>query len=205
MLTLYYSPNACSLSIHITLYWCDALFNAERVVFGESPLTTLSPLGTVGLIDRGDESGILTQTPAILSYLAERFPAANIDGDNSLNGRAEKNKWLSFLASDVHHVFHLLFRSSRYGIKDNTIANEAVRMLCLERFEIINQRLLLNQWMLGNRKSIVDAYLFPMVCWYYRAFPEKNGQFKAIDHFYEMMCTDEGVKKAIEIETSNTS
>ncbi len=200
MLTLYYSPNACSLSVHIVLHWCNAIFETERVVFGQPPLTKLSSLGTVGLIDRGDESGILTQTPAILLYLAERFPLAGIGGEDSLNGRAEKNQWLSFLVSDVHHVFHLLLRSSRYGIENNKSARDSARKLCIERLTILENHLKSNQWMLGDQRSIVDAYLFPMIRWYYRVFPEKEHHFKSLNRFYDAMYVDIGVQYAMQEE-----
>lgn len=200
MLKLFYVPNACSLAIHIALEWCDTEYESVQTAFGDAVLSELNPIGTVGILDRGDGSEPLTQTPAILRYLSRRFTEANVGDDGSLNGSAEMDRWLSFLVSDVHHAFHLLFNPKRYSIEGNGSARTAALSLCKRNFKVIDDHLSDREFIIGNGKSIVDAYLFPMIRWSYVKFPEADRTFANINAFHSRMLNDPAVKQAMEKE-----
>ena len=76
MLTLYYSPGACSLAAHIVLEEAGAAFEAKRVTIVKGEHQTpdylaLNPHARVPTLTDGDY--VLTESPAILSYLGHRF------------------------------------------------------------------------------------------------------------------------------------
>ncbi len=76
MLTLYYSPGACSLAPHILLEEIGAEFEARRLNLAEGehtklPYLAINPHARVHTLVEGDFT--ITETPAILSYLGHRF------------------------------------------------------------------------------------------------------------------------------------
>ena len=104
---LYYSPGACSMSDHIALEWIGQSYTTQRMTKEglKSPdYLKLNPAGAVPVLE--NEGWVLTQNVAILNYLADSFPEAELGGDSTPKGRAEVNRWLAFLNSDVHTAFH---------------------------------------------------------------------------------------------------
>ena len=81
MYKLYYAPGSCALASHIVLEEAGADYQAQRVNFqaGEqrSPeYLKINPKGRVPTLVTHE--GTLTETPAILGYLAQKFPRANL-------------------------------------------------------------------------------------------------------------------------------
>src|SRR3546814_20781592 len=107
---LYYSPGACSLADHIVLEWIGKPYEAIRVSRDDrkSPeFLRLNPAGAVPVLQDGD--WVLTQNMAILNFLADSFPEAWLGGDGTPRRRAEVNRWLAFVSSDVHTAFKPMF------------------------------------------------------------------------------------------------
>ena len=77
----------------------------------------INPTGQVPTLRDGDF--ILTQNAAILGYIADTWPEAKLAGDGSAAQRAEANRWLAFVNSDLHPAFKPIFGPVRY------IADEA--------------------------------------------------------------------------------
>ena len=81
MLKLYYAPGTCALASHITLEEVGAPYSAERLNFKDSQQTSadylkINPKGRVPALVT--DSGVLTETPAILAFLAQSFPNAKL-------------------------------------------------------------------------------------------------------------------------------
>ncbi|MFC3715127.1 glutathione S-transferase family protein [Luteimonas soli] len=164
---LYYSPGACSLADHIVLEWIGKPYEAVRVSREErrSPeFLKLNPAGAVPVLQDGD--WVLTQNAAILNFLADSFPEAGLGGDGTPKGRAEVNRWLAFVNSDVHPAFKPLFGTTAYlgdeAMIDKTkdVARKSLRGL----FERADAQLAGNEWIAGTR-SIADPYLFVVTRW----------------------------------------
>lgn len=198
MYTLYYVPNATSMATHIALEWCSAPYKAVRTNFGDKVLSDLSPIGTAGTLARDDGQAPILQTPAILQYLARSYPEANIGSDGTAEGSLEYEQWLNFLVSDVHHAFHLVFNPARYAIEGNTQAHEAALALCYRNYGILDNHLKNRKFMVGDRKTIVDAYVFPMIRWSFVAFPENARNYPALYAFHDRMMEDPSIKKVLD-------
>jgi glutathione S-transferase len=130
------------------------------------------------------------QTPAILRYLGRAYPDANLAATETSEGRIEIDQWLNFLVSDVHHVFHLIFNPAR----------DAALTLCYRNFDVLEKHLEHREFMVGDCKSIVDAYLFPMVRWTFVAFPEGARNYPTIYAFHDRMRSDASVEKVLRDE-----
>lgn len=195
----YYVPQATSLAVHIALEWADAEFEPISSEFGSDTLKKLNPIGTAGIIDFGD-GFVLPQVPALLKYLSRLFPSLDLGVEDDPRRAALIDYWFSFLVSDVHHAFHLLFNPARYGIEDNASARDAALALCFRNFKVLDDHLSKNHFMLGEDKSVLDAYLLPMVRWSYIQFPKEKHNFHNLNRHHDAMLEDEGVIAAMEQE-----
>ena len=78
---LYYSPGSCALASHIALEESRTDYEAIRIDFGSaqqksSEFLEVNPKGRVPALVT--ERGILTETPAILFFLAQSFPGVKM-------------------------------------------------------------------------------------------------------------------------------
>ena len=80
---LYLSPGACSLAAHIALEETGAPFDVEIVSVREQQnlearYLAINPKARVPVLAIPGEPRVLTETPAILTYLARRYPDAQL-------------------------------------------------------------------------------------------------------------------------------
>lgn len=198
---LYYSPGACSLATHIALEWIGKPYDAHKVNIHpeKSPeLVKANPMGAVPVIE--ENGWVLTQNSAILNYLADSNPQANLGGDGSPKNRAEVNRWLGFVNSDVHPTFKPLFGATGYlgdeKMIDKSMDNARARLRKL--FEVADAQLKGRDWITGTR-SIADPYLFVMVRWAKAQKVDLSG-LSNLDHFFKHMEADSGVRKVLDQE-----
>lgn len=198
---LYTSPGACSTADHIALQWAGAPFEVEIVTREQrqSPeYLALNPAGTVPVLRDGDY--ILTQNAAILGYIADTWPAAGLAGDGSARQRAEANRWLAFVNSDLHPAFKPIFRPARYLADESQ--HEAVKAQARSNvrvlFEHADRQLAGRPWLAGFR-SYADPYLYITLRWAANTGVELGG----LDHllaFKQRMDADGGVQAALKAE-----
>lgn len=199
---LYYIPGACSMADHIVLEWIGEPYQTEAVARDALRLPAylhINPSGQVpALID--DDGWVLTENVAILNYLMDRFPQAGLGGDGSPRQRAEVNRWLAFLNSDVHPAFKPIFAAQRF-VSDETqhaAMHELARQRLRGHFERLDAQLADRAWLAGHR-SVADAYLFVVLRW----AKAKEIDLQGLDHldaFRQRMHADAGVKAVMEAE-----
>jgi glutathione S-transferase len=198
---LYYFAGACSLADHIVLEWIGEPYETKRMTLEsvKSPeFLALNPHGTVPVLTDGDF--VLTQNAAILTYLADRHPAARLLGDGSPRGRAEVMRWLGFLNSDVHPAFKPIFAPKRF-LPDPAMANalvETARATVRAYLDRIDERLEGREWLTGQR-SVADPYLFVMLRWALRRKVDVAG-LENLARFGSRMHADAGVRAVLEDE-----
>jgi len=195
---LYYSPGACSLADHIVLEWIGRPYEAVRVSRDErkSPaFLELNPAGAVPVLQDGD--WVLTQNSAILNFLADSFPEAALGGDGTPKGRAEVNRWLSFVNSDVHPAFKPLFGATAYLEDEAAIdkTRDAARKSLRGLFERADAQLADNEWIAGDR-SIADPYLYVVTRWAKAQDVDLSG-LDNLARFSARMEADPAVRKAL--------
>lgn len=193
---LYYFPGACALASHIVLEWIGLPYETQAMTHEElkqPDFLALNPVGSVPVLTDGPL--VLTQSAAILEYLAEKYPdAALIPQD--IAERADTRRWLGFVNSDLHPTFTPIFRKAAYSsdasCQDQIAASSTARARHL--FEIINKQLEGKQWVTGKR-SIVDPYLYTVICWT-RMLKIDLSDLHNVQAFYERMSADAGVQAA---------
>ena len=88
MLTLYYAPGACSLTVHIVLEWIGQPYEAVKVDYSDPAYKKVNPADAVPALYYGGARP-LTQNAAILQYLATMHPAATLMDTRSSEEAAE--------------------------------------------------------------------------------------------------------------------
>lgn len=199
---LYYMPGACPLATHIVLEWIGAPYEIDEVKRDKlkSPeYLRINPAGLVPVLVDGDLT--LTENVAILHYLADLHPDKQLAGDATPRGRAEVNRWLGFINSDLHQSFKPVFSPERF-VADKSqhaelVANASKKLRGL--FDLTNIQLTKHDWLAGTKRSIADAYLFVLLRWAKAKAIDLSG-FDGLEHFFKRMHDDAGVKAAMRAE-----
>jgi len=197
---LFTKPGACSLADHIALRWAQLPFDLQvldAAAMKAPAYLALNPAGAVPVLQVDD--WVLTQNSAILTYIADIAPAAQLAGDGSARGRAEVQRWVAFLNADLHTAFHPLFGSTRYLEDAATIARtqEHARERLRTLFARVDAHLATQDWLAGAQRSIADAYLFVTLRWA-RALKIEHGAH--LQRFFERMAADPQVQAALQAE-----
>jgi glutathione S-transferase len=170
MYQLYYAPNSCSLASHIALETAGAEYEAISVNLArneqrDDKYLSLNPKGRVPVLVTGD--GILTENPAILVYISQMFPAAELAPPVGSFAFAQALSFNAYLSSTVHVAHAHGARGTRWA--DDPIAIEDMKRkmpgVMTDCFEMIETRMFKGPWVLGDQYSICDAYLFTIATW----------------------------------------
>ncbi|NMU93742.1 glutathione S-transferase, partial [Achromobacter ruhlandii] len=126
--TFYTAPGTCALATHIALQEAGAEFDVVKLDFGagqqQSPeFLRVNPKGRVPAL--ATEHGVLTETPALLAYVAQRFPAAGLAPLDDPFAFARLQELNSYLASTAHVAHAHKRRGARWA--DDPAAHEALR------------------------------------------------------------------------------
>jgi glutathione S-transferase len=170
MLTLFYAPGACSRASHIALREAGAEFELRRVDFasheqrGEA-YRRINPKGRVPAL--ATDRGTLTETPAILAYVAQRFPDANLAPLDDAFRFAEMQAFTSYLCATVHVAHAHSRRGERWADDAGAIAEMKRKApeVVAGCFELIENDMFAGPWVMGEAYSIADPYLFTITQW----------------------------------------
>jgi glutathione S-transferase len=170
MLKLYYAPNTCSLATHIALEEAGADYTTIRLSFATNEqrgaaYLTINPKARVPALETG--RGVLTETPAMLAFVAQSFPQAGLAPLDDPHAFAEIQAFNSYLCSTVHVAHAHRMRGYRWA--DDEAAFAAMRNFVPKSvgacFDLIEQTMLKGPWVMGETYTICDAYLFTLAQW----------------------------------------
>jgi len=170
MFKLFWAPRSCALASHIALEEVGAEYLTQRVDFvaeeQRSPAyLAINPKGRVPSLVT--DRGILVETPAILAFVAQSFPEANLAPLNDPFAFAQAQAFNSYLCSTLH-VAHA-HRLRPNGWADDQAAMAEMRRRVPESvgacFEHIENDLLNSPWVMGESYTICDPYLFTVAQW----------------------------------------
>ncbi|WP_282247317.1 glutathione S-transferase N-terminal domain-containing protein [Stenotrophomonas sp. PS02300] len=198
---LYSKPGACSTADHIALQWTGQPFEVELLdkdTLKAPAYLAINPAGSVPTIVDG--SFMLTQNAAIMGYIADSYPQAGLGGDGSPQQRAEANRWLAFVNSDVHPAFSPLFAPAKFIADDSQYdaIRDAARKRLRGLFETANRQLADKPWLAGFR-SYADAYFYITLRWAAGAKVDLAG-LDNLAAFKTRMEADTGVQAALKAE-----
>lgn len=170
MMKLYYAPGTCALASHIALEEAGADYSTVRLSFPaneqRSPeYLAINPKGRVPSLVT--DRGVLTETPAMLAFVAQTYPGARLAPLDDAFGFAEIQSFNSYLCSTVH-VAHA-HRARGYRWVDDPAAIEAMKRKVPETmatcFDLIENKMMQGPWVMGETYTICDPYLFAIARW----------------------------------------
>ena len=170
MLTLYYAPGTCALASHIALEEAGAAFEAIRLDFRSGEQTkpdylAINPKGRVPAL--ATDRGILTETPAILAFIAQSFPAARLAPLGDAYDFARVQAFNSYLCSTVHVAHAHKLRGYRWATEQSSFDDmkRKVPDSVAACFQLIETEMLAGPWVMGDAYTICDPYLFTIAGW----------------------------------------
>lgn len=201
MYKLYYAPGTCALASHIALECAGADYQPVRLDFAKQEQRSpeylrINPKGRVPALV--SDRGVVTETPAILQYVAQTHPQAKLAPLDDPFLLAKANEFNNYLCATVHVAHAHKRRGSRWA--DDESAHESMRRKVAQNmaecFALIERDWLRGAWVLGEQFSVCDPYLFTLSGWL-----EGDGvdiaQFpKVADHFRRLQ-QDARVKKVL--------
>jgi glutathione S-transferase len=170
MLTLYYAPSTCALASHLSLEHAGANFNVTRIDFAKAEQRSpeylkINQKGRVPSLIT--DHGVLTETPAILQYIAQLHPQSKLAPLDNLYQHAQMNAFNSYLCSTVHVAHAHRVRGERWA--DDPAAWESMKRKVPETvgnaFALIENEYLRGPWVLGEQFSASDYYLLTVARW----------------------------------------
>ena len=207
MFTLYYAPGACSLASHIALEDAGAPYTLARVDFAAKAQTrpdylAINPKARVPALVT--PRGVLTETPAMLAFIAQSFPQARLAPVDDPFAFGQVQAFNSYLCSTVH-VAHA-HRMRGYRWVDDASAIEAMRKKVPETvgacFDLIEREMFRGPWVMGEDYTIADAYLFTLAQWLEADDIDPERLPRVADHRSRMLQRS-AVKKAIADELAS--
>ena len=169
MLKLYTAPGTCALASHITLEEAGAPYSAEPLNFKNSQQTSadylkINPKGRVPALVT--DHGVLTETPAILAFIAQSFPKANLAPQDAF-AFAQVQSINSYLCSTVHVAHAHKGRGYRWATEETSFADmkRKIPETMAACFALIERDILKGPWVMGEQYTICDPYLYTVAGW----------------------------------------
>lgn len=167
MLTLYYSPGACSMASHIVLEESGEKYTPRRVDLAGGEQRTdaylkINPQGRVPALGL-DDGSTLAENTAILPYLGKRFGLWPSDP----LAEARALSVIGFFAASVHPAHGHIGRPERYATDPATHPN--IKETGLKTFhgylKQIDAMYEGREWLSNNTYSVLDPYAFTFYTW----------------------------------------
>jgi glutathione S-transferase len=170
MMKLYFAKGTCALASHIALEEAGAQYSTVRINFATSEQQSpeylaINPKGRVPTLVT--DKGTLTETPAMLAFIAQSFPKAKLAPLDDPFGFAQVQAFNSYLCSTVHVAHAHRMRGTRWA--DDPGAIEAMKRKVPQTvaacFDMIESKMFQGPWVMGETYTICDPYLFTLARW----------------------------------------
>lgn len=196
---LYFSPGACSLASHIALREAGLEFEAVKVDLrtkqaanGEDYLA-VNPKGYVPAL-RLDSGEVLTEGTAVLPYIADRNPAAQLAPPAGTLERYRLQEWLGFINSEIHKSFSVFFNPAT-----PEEMKQATKERLAGRLEFADRALASRSYLLGEQFTVADAYLYTVLRWCDR-FGIDRTRWPDLQRYFERVGARPHVAAAVKAE-----
>src|SRR4029077_6861534 len=165
----------------------------------KSEYLAINPKGRVPALVT--DRGILTETPAILIYICQSYPQAGLAPLDDPFALAKVQEFNSYLCSTVHVAHAHRMRGSRWVDDEAAIAamKKKVPQSVGDCFELIEREMLAGPWVMGERYTISDPYLFTIAQWL-EGDGVEPARFPKVKGHRDRMSERPAVRKAVAAE-----
>jgi glutathione S-transferase len=167
---LYYSPGSCALASHLALEEAGGDYETVRINFGaeeqrKPDYLAVNPKGRVPALVT--DRGILTETPAILLYIAQTNPQAGLAPLDDPFDLARLQSFNNYICATIHVAHAHRGRGHRWA--DDPAAIEAMQAKVPESvgacFELVESDLFEGPWVMGETYTMCDPYFYTVSRW----------------------------------------
>ena len=163
-ITLYTNPNSRGRIIRWLLEECGADYEVVPVPFGENgtksaDFLAVNPMGKLPAVKYGD--AVITETAALITFLAELFPEKNLIPAAGTAERGEFYRWLMFA---MHAEY--AFMDKWHGIPETPERKRSIGYGSFDEVVATLTKFLRGkEYALGNRFTALDLYLSSLIAW----------------------------------------
>lgn len=169
MLKLFHAWGSCSLASYIALeeaaaHYEVAVISTKAGDQRRPDYLATNPKGRVPALVT--ERGVLTETPAILAYIAQLFPKAELAPADPW-AFAQMQAFHAYLCATVHVAHAHKHRGYRWATQESSFADMTAKVAANETecFELIEAEFLQGPWVMGEQYTVADGYLFTLAGW----------------------------------------
>jgi glutathione S-transferase len=201
MLTFYYAHNTCARASYVALLDANAEFAGVRLDFSSNQQNSpeylaVNAKGRVPSLVT--EYGVLTETPALLAYIAQRYPAASLAPLNDPFAFARLQEFNAYLCATFHVAHGHLWRPQRW-VSDPAAMEEIKRAapgVIAACWSYLENHAFRGPWAMGDSYTICDPYLYTVTSWMEYDSIERSHYPRIAEH-YRRMCDLPNVQKAL--------
>ncbi|TDX82497.1 glutathione S-transferase [Neorhizobium sp. R1-B] len=206
MYTLYVAPGTCALASQIALAESGLPYEVKRIRFAENEQRSeaylkINPKGRVPALVT--DKGVLTETVAILAFIAQTVPEAGLAPLDDPFLFARMQAFNAYLSSTVHVAHAHGRRGARWADEPSSHADmlRKVPQTMAECFRLIENDFLAGPYVLGEQYSVADPYLFTIAGWL-EGDKVDIAEFPRVQSHFERMKARPAVQKALAEETA---
>ena len=165
MLTLYYSPGACSQAPHILMHEIGLEHDAVRVDLRAKKLEDgsdylkINPKGAVPALQL-DSGEVLTENAVILQYLGDRTSWPEVLPPLGSFSRYRVLELVNFITTELHKRFSFMFNPDATDEFKQFVKHDLRKKL-----DWIDERLGSGPFLMGENLTLPDPYLFVIAGW----------------------------------------
>ncbi len=196
---LYFKPGACSLSPHIALRESGLPFETEKVdtkagkTASGADYHAINPKGAVPALQL-DNGEVLTEGAAIVQYIADLKPESQLAPKAGTLERYRLMEALNYVGTELHKTFSILFNP-----KNPDEVKAATREALLAKYAWVSQQLEGKQYLLGDRFTVADGYLFTVSRWSKHVGLDLS-RFPTLTAYFARVASRPAVKAALQAE-----
>ncbi len=169
MLTLYCAPNTISVAVAIALHEAGLEFEPRRVDFAsaeqtKAPYQAINPKGRVPAL--ATDRGILTETGAILDYIATLAPQAGLLPPDPF-AAARMREAMYYIASTLHVNHAHKMRGARWADQQSSFDDMRAKVpqTMAAGCAHLEAAYAFDPYLLGARLTLAECYLYVPVTW----------------------------------------
>jgi glutathione S-transferase len=162
---LYYIAQSCALASHIVANEAGIPIEpievdlATKKTAAGTDFLAVNPKGYVPALEL-DDGEVLTESAAILQYLADLNPESRLASVNGTLARVRLQEALSYIATEIHRGYGPLFNpATPAAIREERSAN------LRRHYALLDDQLADHKYILGDEFSVADPYLFTITRW----------------------------------------
>lgn len=196
---LFYVPNTCAISPHITLRELGMPFKLDRIDLkagkktqaGESYLA-INPKGYVPALEL-DDGQILVEGAIMVQYLADSKPEAKLAPPPGTMARVRLQEWMHFIATELHKPMSPLYQQ----VAPDEFKQWWLKNKLEPRFDYLAKSLEGRPFIMGDSFSVADPYAFYVLRAYTGSLKQDISKWKVLQDYFARMSERPSVKAAI--------